>query len=51
MFVRFPQKCKLEIQTQSQCPVVVHFHGGPEGQSAPVNTMAQALLLTRALFC
>jgi len=30
MFVRKPSQC--ERQT---CPVVVHFHGGPEGQSLP----------------
>ncbi len=29
MFVRFPKGCK---QTK-KCPVIVHFHGGPEGQS------------------
>lgn len=29
MFVRRPQNCK------EPCPVVVHFHGGPEGQSKP----------------
>lgn len=28
MFVRRPEKCKKEL-----CPVVVQFHGGPEGQS------------------
>lgn len=30
MFVRRPEKCRTEV-----CPVVVHFHGGPEGQSIP----------------
>jgi dipeptidyl aminopeptidase/acylaminoacyl peptidase len=30
MLVRRPQKCEKE-----HCPVVVHFHGGPEGQSQP----------------
>ncbi|MEQ1875286.1 MAG: prolyl oligopeptidase family serine peptidase, partial [Bdellovibrionia bacterium] len=29
MFVRRPLKC------DSPCPVIVHFHGGPEGQSQP----------------
>ena len=41
MFVRFPQKCK----EKSGCPVVVHFHGGPEGQSQPgFSPMAQAFV-------
>ncbi len=30
MFVRRPPQCKKQT-----CPVVVHFHGGPEGQSMP----------------
>lgn len=30
MLVRRPEKCKTEL-----CPVVVDFHGGPEGQSRP----------------
>lgn len=30
MFVRKPPQCDRE-----PCPVVVHFHGGPEGQSMP----------------
>lgn len=29
MFVRFPKGCK----ESKDCPVVVHFHGGPEAQS------------------
>src|SRR5262249_47716324 len=37
MLVRRPEKCEKEI-----CPVVVHFHGGPEGQSLPgFSTIAQ----------
>jgi protease II len=37
MFVRRPPKCEKVL-----CPVVVHFHGGPEGQSvAGFNTYAQ----------
>lgn len=41
MFVRFPEKCK-EL---GGCPVVVHFHGGPEGQSeAGFSTLAQAFV-------
>jgi len=41
MFVRFPEKC----QEKSGCPVVVHFHGGPEGQSQPgFSPMAQAFV-------
>lgn len=31
MWVMRPKTCK----TTSTCPVVVHFHGGPEGQSRP----------------
>jgi dipeptidyl aminopeptidase/acylaminoacyl peptidase len=31
MFVRFPKGCK----ESKDCPVIVHFHGGPEGQSQP----------------
>jgi len=41
MFVRFPQGCK----ESKDCPVVVHFHGGPEGQSTPgFSPMAQAFV-------
>lgn len=37
MFVRRPAKCASEA-----CPVIVHFHGGPEGQSVPgFNSVAQ----------
>lgn len=37
MFVRRPAKCVSEA-----CPVIVHFHGGPEGQSVPgFNSVAQ----------
>lgn len=37
MFVRRPERCLKEL-----CPVVVEFHGGPEGQSvAGFNPMAQ----------
>jgi dipeptidyl aminopeptidase/acylaminoacyl peptidase len=37
MFVRRPAKCP--------CPVVVHFHGGPEGQSTPgFSTFAQIFI-------
>jgi len=32
MFVRRPAAC---VQPKEPCPVVVHFHGGPEGQSLP----------------
>lgn len=31
MFVRFPEYCKKN----KGCKVIVHFHGGPEGQSTP----------------
>ena len=41
MFVRYPKGCK----ESKECPVVVHFHGGPEGQStAGFNTYAQAIV-------
>ncbi|MGZ3744025.1 MAG: S9 family peptidase [Pseudobdellovibrionaceae bacterium] len=37
MFVRRPQKCETQA-----CPVIVHFHGGPEGQSVPgFNSISQ----------
>lgn len=45
MFVRFPEKCKNGNKSKAACPVVVHFHGGPEGQSQPgFSTMAQAFV-------
>lgn len=45
MFVRFPEKCRPEIKNRQNCPVVVHFHGGPEGQSQPgFSTVAQAFV-------
>jgi len=41
MFVRFPKGCK----ESKDCPVIVHFHGGPEGQSQPgFSTTAQAIV-------
>src|SRR5262249_48682633 len=40
MFVRRPQKCAAQ-----PCPVVVEFHGGPEGQALPgFNPYAQLFL-------
>ncbi len=45
MFVRFPNQCKLTINNKTNCPIVVHFHGGPEGQSQPgFSTVAQAFV-------
>lgn len=45
MFVRFPEHCKSTANNRASCPVVVHFHGGPEGQSEPgFSTMAQAFV-------
>lgn len=39
VFVRRPASCD---KPQKPCPVVIHFHGGPEGQSVPgFNTYAQ----------
>lgn len=40
MFVRFPKGCK-----EKTCPVIVDFHGGPEGQSQPgFSPVAQAFV-------
>lgn len=40
MFVRFPKNCK-----EKTCPVVVHFHGGPEAQTeAGFSPLAQAFV-------
>ena len=45
MFVRFPEGCKPDVKSRPACPVVVHFHGGPEGQSeAGFSTLAQAFV-------
>ena len=45
MFVRFPEKCRLDKKDRENCPVVVHFHGGPEGQSEPgFSSFAQAFV-------
>ncbi|AGH95277.1 prolyl oligopeptidase family serine peptidase [Pseudobdellovibrio exovorus] len=45
MFVRFPEKCRLDNKNRENCPVVVHFHGGPEGQSQPgFSTFAQSFV-------
>ncbi len=36
MFVRFPKGCAPEENTGADpCPVIVEFHGGPEGQAQP----------------
>lgn len=36
MFVRYPARCAPEAPTGGDtCPVVVEFHGGPEGQAQP----------------
>lgn len=41
MFVRRPAQCRAQAITKP-CPVVVHFHGGPEAQSsAGFHVMAQ----------
>jgi dipeptidyl aminopeptidase/acylaminoacyl peptidase len=41
MFVRFPPGCK----ESKECPVIVHFHGGPEGQSQPgFSSIAQVIV-------
>ena len=43
MFVRFPKGCSPgENASADPCPVVVEFHGGPEGQATPgFSTYAQ----------
>jgi dipeptidyl aminopeptidase/acylaminoacyl peptidase len=43
MFVRFPKGCAPgENPGQDPCPIVVEFHGGPEGQAQPgFSTYAQ----------
>ncbi|MCM2323855.1 MAG: prolyl oligopeptidase family serine peptidase [Oligoflexia bacterium] len=42
-FVTVPKKCEAGV-AERPCPVVVHFHGGPEGQSeAGYKTVAQIL--------
>jgi dipeptidyl aminopeptidase/acylaminoacyl peptidase len=33
MFVRYPAQCAPEAAPAEPCPVVVEFHGGPEGQA------------------
>jgi dipeptidyl aminopeptidase/acylaminoacyl peptidase len=44
MFVRRPAQCQGPA-LQSPCPVVVHFHGGPEAQSlAGFNILAQMFI-------
>jgi len=35
MFVRRPAGCERRTEAEGPCPVVVSFHGGPEGQSVP----------------
>lgn len=35
MLVRYPKGCEPEAPRATPCPVVVEFHGGPEGQSTP----------------
>jgi len=35
MFVRYPAQCVPEATPAEPCPVVIEFHGGPEGQATP----------------
>ncbi len=45
MFVRFPEKCRLDKKDRANCPVIIHFHGGPEAQSQPgFSSVAQAFV-------
>jgi dipeptidyl aminopeptidase/acylaminoacyl peptidase len=45
MFVRYPAGCADGGPAASPCPVVVDFHGGPEGQATPgFSTYAQAFV-------
>lgn len=45
MFVRFPEVCHPQNKNKKDCPVIVHFHGGPEAQSEPgFSTFAQAFV-------
>ncbi|MBF0298413.1 MAG: S9 family peptidase [Oligoflexia bacterium] len=46
MLVRRPSECEKDL-----CPVVVHFHGGPEGQSRPgFSTFAQMFVDSGFIF-
>lgn len=35
MFIRYPAQCAPEAAAADPCPIVVEFHGGPEGQATP----------------
>jgi dipeptidyl aminopeptidase/acylaminoacyl peptidase len=35
MFVRYPAQCAPDANPADPCPLVVDFHGGPEGQATP----------------
>jgi dipeptidyl aminopeptidase/acylaminoacyl peptidase len=35
MFVRYPEQCAPGSASFGTCPVVIEFHGGPEGQATP----------------
>jgi dipeptidyl aminopeptidase/acylaminoacyl peptidase len=35
MFVRYPERCAPGAAPSAPCPVIVDFHGGPEGQAVP----------------
>ncbi len=46
MLVRRPQECRSKV-----CPVVVHFHGGPESQSRPIlNPLAEIFVQSGIIF-
>jgi len=42
MFIRYPARCTPGAAPDPPCPIVVEFHGGPEGQAPPgFSTYAQ----------
>ena len=46
MFVRRPPECHNKV-----CPVVIHFHGGPESQSRPIlNPLAEIFVQSGIVF-
>lgn len=51
MFIRYPAGCAPEDAPAKPCPVVVEFHGGPEGQATPgFSTYAQMFVDSGFIF-